>query len=320
MRPRKNDRHLPACVYLKHGAYYLVRKGKWVPLGSDLKLALAKYAKEIERPGDGMPGLLHRWLDDVVVADKTRAVYTTVVKQLTETFAEYQPHQVTARDITAVLHHHRKKPAMANHMRTVLINALEFAYLENLVERNVARDTRPLRTLSRDRYITDQEVDAIYEQAPARIRVLMKLAYLTAQRIGDLLTIRLIDLREEGIYFRQQKTRHQMIVAWSPALREVVAEAKALHPTVRGMTLLHDREGKQLKYDAQKKAWDVACRKAGVEDVHFHDLRAKSATDARAQGLDSQKLTGHASESVHLRYLRSKEIPVATPTSIRQSN
>jgi hypothetical protein len=43
----------------------------------------------------------------------------------------------------------------------------------------------------------------------------------------------------------------------------------------------------------------------------IHDIRAKAATDARAQGLDSKSLLGHASESAHLRYLRGKETPVA---------
>ncbi len=35
MRPRKKDRHLPPCMYIKHGAYYLVRKGKWERLDKD---------------------------------------------------------------------------------------------------------------------------------------------------------------------------------------------------------------------------------------------------------------------------------------------
>jgi len=44
-RPRLSDLHLPRCVYHKHGAYYLVRGGKWLPLGDDIEAALLEYAR-----------------------------------------------------------------------------------------------------------------------------------------------------------------------------------------------------------------------------------------------------------------------------------
>ncbi len=65
--------------------------------------------------------------------------------------------------------------------------------------------------------------------------------------------------------------------------------------------------------------WLRATTSAGIEDAHIHDIRAKAATDAKAQGLDSKSLLGHASESAHLRYLRGKETPVAEPVRIRKS-
>ena len=46
-RPRKKDRHLPACVFQRHGAIWYVKRGKWTRLGptSDLAGALAEYAR-----------------------------------------------------------------------------------------------------------------------------------------------------------------------------------------------------------------------------------------------------------------------------------
>lgn len=43
MRQRKNDTGLPPAMYFKHGAYYVVRKGKWTNLGRDLSIALERY-------------------------------------------------------------------------------------------------------------------------------------------------------------------------------------------------------------------------------------------------------------------------------------
>lgn len=320
MRPRKTDRHLPACVYRKHGAYYLVQRGRWVRLGDTEAEALRAYADRRETGGELMPDLLVRWLNDAETADKTRRTYAVIVRQLSSIMAEFRPGQVTARDIMAILHHHRAKAATANHMRTVLINALEYAFREQIVERNVARDVRPLKTKTRDRYITDAEFAAIYAKATPTLRSIMDLCYLTGQRIGDILAIRHTDLGGDGIAFKQQKTGHRMIVQWSLDLEAAVARAKTLHASLRGMTLLHTRHGKPFSYNTVRTLWDRATASAGVEDAHLHDLRAKAATDAKKQGKDSKALLGHASESSHLRYLRSRETAVAAPVDFRQSN
>jgi len=64
---------------------------------------------------------------------------------------------------------------------------------------------------------------------------------------------------------------------------------------------------------------DQARDVAQVEDANFHDLRAASATDADEQGMDSQALLGHTTESSHRRYLRSKKVPVAQPVPGRKT-
>ena len=49
--------------------------------------------------------------------------------------------------------------------------------------------------------------------------------------------------------------------------------------------------------------------KAGLDDIHLHDFRAKAITDANKQGHDPQALAGHTTEAQTVRYLRDKEIP-----------
>lgn len=46
-----------------------------------------------------------------------------------------------------------------------MIGALEMAFMEQIVERNVARDVRPLRQVARDRYLSDAEFNAIKAKA-----------------------------------------------------------------------------------------------------------------------------------------------------------
>lgn len=318
-RPRKQNRELPACVYLKCGTYYYVKKNKWRNLGKDKKAALTEYVKLLAAPTDGLAGLFSRWLNGMEMSENTRAAYTRATSVVLKAFKEFEPHEITARDIMAFLHHHRSQPSSANSYRTVLIGALDLAFIENIVERNVARDTRPYKIKARDRYLSDEEFSAIREKAKPVLRAIMDVLYLTGQRISDVLAIRHSDLTDQGILFKQQKTGHRMVVSWSTELRVAVTEAKKTSKNIKGMTLFSNRKGKTWDYATISQMWRDAAALARVDDCRIHDIRAKAATDAKNQGVDGKALLGHQSESSHQRYLRSKETTVATPVSFRKT-
>lgn len=66
----------------------------------------------------------------------------------------------------------------------------------------------------------------------------MDLCYLTGQRIGDVLKIRRADLRDDGIYVEQQKTKARVLVAWNAELRAAVETAKGMWGAAAGLYLL----------------------------------------------------------------------------------
>ena len=107
MRPRKKDRHLPACMYHKHGAYYLVRKGKWERLGEDYQASLLEYArKTCQANTGGMAALVDKALKHHVkikkLAPNTVAQYEIAAERLKDIFAEFEPEQVLPKHIAAV--------------------------------------------------------------------------------------------------------------------------------------------------------------------------------------------------------------------------
>ena len=62
-------------------------------------------------------------------------------------------------------------------------------------------------------------------------------------------------------------------------------------------------EGKLIK--RIKRAFHTAVRKAGIENLRFHDLRHCAATNLRRAGVDTvtaMKIVGHKSEKMHRRY------------------
>lgn len=312
MRPRKHDRHLPACVYHRHGAYYLVKGGKWDKLGADLKPALAEYARLKSGPQSGMAALIREAMPSITakVSKATRAQYDGAARRLEGIFAEFAPHEVMPKHIAQMRRALAGTPNMANRMLTVLRLVFHYAVEEQLVDMNPCVGIRRLEEAKRERLIALGEFDAIHAQAGERLQIIMDLLRLTGQRVTDVLGIRFADLMEEGIYFRQKKTGARLIVRWSPELRQAVERAKALGGNLRALTLFHGRGGKPVDYRTVHDQWTAACRAAGVEDADLRDLRAMSGTEADRQGKNPTALLGHTSPAMTRRYLRDKEIPV----------
>lgn len=165
MRHRKKDRHLPGCVYQKHGAYYYVKGGKWTRLGGDLQTALGEYAR-ITTNGSGMNKIIDRVIDDAKsrVKPRTLAQYQQVAAILKDTFKESSPDQVKPEHVFQFMDHHRATPNMANRMRTVLKMAFDFAVISGQCLANPVSAIPRHPEKKRDRYLTDDEYMAIWAE------------------------------------------------------------------------------------------------------------------------------------------------------------
>lgn len=320
MRPRKKDRHLPACMYQRSGSYYLVKQGKWINLGQDYTGALLEYARRTSTQStSGMADLIDKVLKHIAPtkAKNTMEQYRAAGERLKDMLAEFEPNQVLPKHVAAIKMHMASTPNMANRvisfLRVVFNHALEW----QLVDSNPCTGIRRHTEKKRDRYINDKEFQALMAQCSDYMRVIFETCFLTGQRIGDVLKIRLADISDEGIAFTQQKTGAKLIVQMTPDIEAVIGRAKALPRSVRGLTLFCTRTGgKPVSYETCKEAFAKAREAAGILDVTIHDLRAKSLTDAKRQGKDAQKLGGHTDAKMTARYIRAREIDVAEPPTM----
>jgi integrase len=321
-RPRQRDKHLPPCVYHRHGAYYLVRRGVWTRLGADLPSALAAYARGITAgPATTLAQLLDATVADAAqrVTPGTLAAYRRAAEVLKATLVEFAPEEVRPRHVAQVLDHYAGHPSTANHIRTVLKLAYDRAVRQGLVDANPVTPIRPAPAAKRTRYLTDAEYRAVWQAAGAPLRAIMDLAYLTGQRIGDVLALREDQITADGIEIDQRKTGKRLLIAWSADLRAAVEAARALHGSHRRLWLLAQRNGRPRSYYGVRDLWDRACERAGVTDARLHDLRAKALTDAKRQGHDAQALAGHATEATTVRYLRGRERDVVEGPAFRNA-
>lgn len=306
-------KHLPPCVYWKNGAYWYVKRNKWTRLGATLPDSLAEYARLVEPEAvGGMPALIDRVLAYVKPKLKASTVkqYTVAAGKLKRSLAEFSADQVRPKHVAAIKVELTDTPSAANStlsfLRTVFRHALEWQLVESNPCVGILRHAEPKRT----RYITDDELGRIYQASGPRLRAIVDVLYLTAQRVGDVLKIRRADLTAVGIEFAQEKTGTKLTVPWTSDLRDAVDRAKALFPAI-SLTLFRGTHGKAPHYGSVRRQWEAACAAAGVVDAHIHDIRAKALTDAKRQGKDATTLAGHSSPRMTERYLRLRESPVA---------
>lgn len=318
MRPRKSHPNLPKYVQHRHGAYYLVRAGKWEPLGRDLDDALAEYAKRMAPPAAGLAGLI----DSALAAKKAKLApatwdqYQIVAAKIKHMLAGFRPEQVLPRHVAQVKRELANTPNMANRTMSVLRLVFDFALESQLVDSNPAIGIKRYPEQKRRRLISLEEYASIHALAGPRLQCVMDLLFLTGQRVEDALQVKLADLRDEGIYFEQDKTEARLVVEWTPELRAVVAKAKGLIKSVTGFTLLQGRQGKPVDYRTVRDQWELACKAAGVEDAQMRDIRAMSATAIRAQGGNATALLGHTSAAMTDRYLRDRVVPLVGGPSL----
>lgn len=317
MRPRKKNRELPSCVYLKHGAYWYVKRGKWVRLGAEFSAAMQEYARLHEQKRGGMPEMIETLLPRIVAgkAPATVRKYTEAARYLQTVFAEFAPEQVTSADVVALRRHLIDHATVCNRTISVLRMLFHEALEDRLVERNPCVGVPTVRQPKRDRRVEPEEFERIKAQASRKLAAIMDLCYLTGQRISDVLKIARGDLREEGLYVAQEKTKARVLIRWNADLRAAVERALALHGNVPGLFLFGKRPP---GYSGVWKAYKKAREAAGIPDVVIHDLRAMAGTEAEAQGVDPQKLLGHTDRKMTERYLRDRRITEAEGPAFRR--
>jgi integrase len=197
---------------------------------------------------------------------------------------------------------------MANRVLSFTRQVFSLALEWGEVDSNPAIGVKRHSERKRGRYISDDEYRAIYAHAPERLQIIMDLLYLTGQRVNDVLTLRREDVVEHGIAFQPAKT--QTSTGARLTVKTSQAMSEALSRCTGKIYLIEGRWGSKVDYRSVVDQWRLACERAGVADVQLRDLRAKSLTDAKRQGLDPTALASHHSPAMTARYIRRRETPV----------
>jgi integrase len=181
-------------------------------------------------------------------------------------------------------------PHMGNRERAVLSAAYEFAMRQGWANGNPCRGVRRNTERPRRRYVSDGEFLEAFEAAPEPLQDVLAVALLTGLRQGDIRALSRDSVTEDGLRVTESKTGKRKVIQWTDALkffvRRSLARSEALaarpadprkHRRQRSVSsfVLTNRFGEPWTMAGLQTAFKRLCT-----NWHFHDLRAKAASDA----------------------------------------
>ena len=317
---------LPKRMHYKHGAFYYVSrvagKVKWVRLSNEYGEALRKWA-EIE---GGKPA--HAWTVAQAVGHylavsakrlkpATLANYEANAAQLLPAFGHML---VTELKKSHVYGYVVKRGNVAGNRERALLSAT-FAHITKAGIFDGPNPAGEMQFRNPEgvgkRYVKDNELATIIAAAGQRMKLLVRFAYLTGIRQGDILAMSLTASTSDGIAYTDSKTGKDHLIAWSAELRAIWKAAAGMR--VGAVPLFLSQTGDAYTSSGFKASWRRVKIRAGLPDIKFHDLRRKSGSDADDEA-HAQALLGHADGKVTRKHYRAKLVAVQPiePSNVRQ--
>lgn len=152
------------------------------------------------------------------------------------------------------------------------------------------------------RFLTEDEIQKLLAVCLPHLRPVVECAVLTGMRRGEILSLKWDQVRNGFIYIDRTKTNEARQIPVSDALEAVFKDIRRKEGLRSEYVFTY--QGRPLKNNI-KHSFNSAVKKAGLVDLHFHDLRHTFASQVLLNGgslKDVQELLGHKSMTMTLRY------------------
>jgi integrase len=229
-------------------------------------------------------------------------------------FGHHLLKEITPALVEEYLHRRLREPSYRGHLTKPATVNRELACL-NFIFTNAVRNgkaghnpvqgvKRPPENNERDRVLIREEYDRLIAECPPHIEPVVKLAYLTGMRRGEILRLTWdqVDLREGFINLPPgAKNKPGRPVPLEPELVEMFKTMPRGLPGVPVFT----RNGKPITGSTIREGFELACRRAGIENFTFHDLRHTYITEKDRNGYSQTVImaaTGHKTMKMFRRY------------------
>ena len=154
------------------------------------------------------------------------------------------------------------------------------------------------------RYLSQEECKALLDASDAHLKPIVTTALNTGCRRGEILSLRWdtnIDLKHGFILLDRTKNGDRREIPINGTLKSVFQSL----PRRLDIPYVFFDSSSGKPYKDVKKSFSTACRKGGIKDFRFHDLRHTFASHLIMAGVDIttvKELLGHKDIKMTLRY------------------
>lgn len=304
------------------------RVRKVVPYAQSREEALLELQTDIRKSFDRLHGITGRtqkvrfkdlaeqYLEDYAkVNNLAWKRVESCLKRLKEFFGKHHLRNVSPLMIEKYKQKRLKegiKPASVNRELSVLKRAFNLAIKWKMADENPVRDVRFLRQSEpRERMLTEEEEKRLLEASTEHLKPVIMIALRTGMRKGEIADLKWeqIDMRHREIEVTKTKSGKKRIIPICEDLYEVFLSMWGENSGSEFVFQYEDPktgERKRLKYF--RRAFESACRRAGIKKLTFHDLRHTFASRLVRAGVDLitvKDLLGHHSVRTTERYTHS---------------
>lgn len=169
---------------------------------------------------------------------------------------------------------------------------------------------RPAQSQSRTRRLEEGEEDRILRLLQTHYARVVRFALATAMRRSEVLSLTWQNIDRTARVALLPRTKNgepRRVPLSSAALMILEEERQASIQSIRGVVF-------DIHPVAMDKAWRSACGKAGISDLHFHDLRHEAVSRFFERGLNVMEvasISGHKTLAMLQRYTHLKAENIA---------
>jgi integrase len=201
------------------------------------------------------------------------------------------------------------KPGTVNrHVATIkhmFTKAVEWELIEEDVLKKVRKAKQLKENNGRLRYLSKEECQKLVSECVEHLRPIVVTALNTGMRRGEIFSLKWanVDLKNGFILLEEGMTKNgeRREIPINATVRAVLQDV----PRRLDLPYVFYNPRTDLPYGDIKNAFNGACRRAGIKDFHFHDLRHTFASQLVMGGQDIttvKQLLGHKTLTMTLRY------------------
>jgi integrase len=239
---------------------------------------------------------------------RTADGYRVHVRYLTEHFAGHYLDQISRAKIADYISSRRRQglatATIRRHLATLssmVSRAIGWGWIETNPARDFDKRSVP-EAKARTRFLTQAEFALLHRHAASHLKPILQIAVQTGMRSEELLSLTWpqISFERQEISLHKTKSGLPRVI---PLTSLAVATFVAIPRHVTSPFVFCDGTGK--RYRSVKSAFKNACRKAGITNFRFHDLRHTFASWAVQGGMDLYRLSrilGHSTTQMTAKY------------------